>query len=900
MNNGFDVVSTEPISGFDVVSTEPATQFGGIETPTKADMDTTRQSTIGGGPRDPNALTLGDFASEAANVVGSAVVGAPLELADQIGFVGNKLGITNPLEQKVAESRDILLNEGLSPAGLNAGAVGIQGAEMAATGSLAFAGIGLGTKAILGASRLAALSNAGRSGGIIAKIAGFPVRVLFTALEDATVAIPSQVAGQAKAFGAASAASSGIKDDNIRMGAEILGSISLLTAANSARLAFYGRTAGKHQLGTAIKEGGSVPFNPLDGDGEVLTLASATQNPTIKATEKAVRSRDAATDILFRNVEEQQKNIAKEYAKEIIGNPEINMAELEAIQASQLQSVETSIDAAIENNAILQASERPMEAGVATEALLGKTLDAAVSAAEILYSKVGDSSIKAMKLLPSIKKALNISDLEIKAKEIYPKIQTLLGGIRSTIKNIPEESSLNAQKKLLAELQLARKNNDFVKFKSIKKSLSRMKGGVKDKTPLGELTINQIQGARSLLLQGIREANASGQSDLARRYSDVLNAVEQVLTDAELAGNVDVVALRAANAHYRQLKGIFGLGEIAKSLQVTKAGGARLSSETLGPRFIKTNSQNGAETATQVVAAVERYKDTSGVSFVDLQNQMRTQFAAMIATRAGTGKGGRITASTLQTFIRNHSNALEVYGLKGAFDNVVASTKVVDDELAKMGLERAKILNRTFVARLLSTDNPASVVKSALDNNALPRLMQDIGDGENKEAIRGFITMVASGDVENAFVGNGLKKAISSEQVRDALGKKRTQSLTRLSNMVDRLSVSSDGATPIREARKVLPDVINRKIERLGRRFFAQIRTVQNKIGITALEAILENASRTSHEILVAALLDGKGADMLVRFAEKNPEAFRFMLKQAFIHAPVKEKIGGQYATNKR
>ena len=852
-------------------------KHGGTVTNSDVLLSNGTSTTDGDFSNNTNKPDINQFLPAVGKFAAGTVAGIGTELIDQAGNVGNAVGLDNSLSQTASEIKQQGINLGLPESSFNTGGGIVKGGELAAGFATGFTGLALAEKAVSKAIPFLKLSKLGAKSVLPLKVAASPVRLLGRALEDSLVNPAKQIAAQTGAFSAASGASENIDNEGLKVATEMALGMSALGIANGLRLSLLEEGAGAQQIGRVLAKQPDSPDLPVIPSVD-LTLANETLNPTVKATENTLRAKDQAFDQDMRNIEDANFKAAKDYADALANKGNINDAELESVRAAQAQSVQSQVDMAVTRDSLEQTGASSFEAGRNADIMISKIADEANAAASQLYDKVGDSAISAKDMLKPISEALNIADLKISASSIYPKIETLLKGMRATVLNKPDESLVAKRKSILTEMKQARKDGDFTKARVLKDNLAiitrRINSGAADKTPVGTLTVGQIQGARSLLLSGIREAKASGVPDLARRYSKVLDGIEKSLTRAESNGNIDVKLLREANTQWREVKEITNIGEFGNALKTTKAGDSAVSEELLGKRLIKLNTQDGIKTANQLIKAKNRYS----VDDNEFKNTMRSQFAAMIADKAASTPTGRLSATQMAQFVNSHSQALKAYGIIDDFAGAVNAAKTTDTELAKLGSEMSHVMNRSATARLLNTDNPSQVVRSYIRNGKATELVNSIEGKSNKEAIRGMIVREHIGDVNAAFSGNKMQEALGNKDVLTALGD-NADGFVKLANTITKLNVKAGGATPIREARLPLPET-RKKIERLGRRMFATIRTPQNKILLTLLEGRLENANLASHEILTMALKSGKSAAMLSEFGLKNPEEFRFILSE--------------------
>jgi len=835
------------------------------------------QATAGDFSNNPNKPDINQFLPDVGKFAAGTVAGIGTELIDQAGNAGNFVGLDNNLSQTAADIKQQGIDLGLLESSFNTGSGIVQGGELAAGFATGVTGLALAEKAASKAIPFIKLSKIGAKSVLPIKVAAAPVRLLGRALEDSLVNPAKQIAAQTGAFSAASGATENIDNEGLKVVAEMALGMSALGIANGLRLSLLEEGAGAQQIGRVIAKQPNSQDLPVI-DSVDLTLANETLNPTVKATENVLRAKDQVFDQEMRNIEDANFKAAGDYAETLANKGSINDAELESVRAAQVQSVQSQIDMAVTKDSLEQTGASSFSAGKDAEIMISKIADEANAAASQMYDKVGDSVISAKDMLKPISEALNIADLKISASAIYPKIETLLKGMRSTVLNKPDESLIAKRKDILSAMKQARKDGDFTKATELKSNLAiitrRINSGAADKTPVGTLTIGQIQGARSLLLSGIREAKASGMPDLARRYSKVLDGIEASLTKAESKGNIDVKLLRDANTQWREVKKITNIGEFGNALKTTKGGDSAISEELLGKRLIKLNTQDGIKTANQLLNAKNRY----GVNDDEFKATMRSQFAAMIADKAASTSTGRLSATQMSQFVNSHSQALKAYGIADDFAGAVNAAKATDIELSKLGAEMNHVMNRSATARLLNTDNPSQVIRSYIRSGKASDLVNAIEGKANKDAIRGMIIREHIGDVNSAFSGNKMQEALGNKDILNALGD-NADGFVRLANTITKLNVKSNGATPIREARLPLPET-RKKIERLGRRMFATIRTPQNKILLTFLEGRLESANLASHEILTMALKNGKSATMLADFGLKNPEEFRFILSE--------------------
>ena len=363
-------------------------------------------------------------------------------------------------------------------------------------------------------------------------------------------------------------------------------------------------------------------------------------------------------------------------------------------------------------------------------------------------------------------------------------------------------------------------------------------------------TAAALNDMRGLALELTRIRSAKGKN--TEKLRDAVSGLTRMLEKHP--------ELETANSMYREFKGVFDNGQIAKYFTNTGTGEKIVGADKFAQDFLM--SGNPIERADELRRFVgSSFAKQKGITWADVQIAANDAFVAKIRS------GGKVTPESWRGFVAKNRQALREFGLEDGFksySDVAAAAKEMEGKIGRTGIRNLALAKFGFNNRPEALASAARTNRSALvkEISALPKELQSparkaVIDSLVKDS-KGVILPPA--DVKNALMRHGKKFGMSNKNISD------------LTALAAHLDIPKKGGVAFNEFQAAMqrdPSVFNRMksvlLERITRPTLKAIRAT----------SFLNDVSnvREMREALHEALLTERGARRILQMARKNEQS---------------------------
>lgn len=568
-------------------------------------------------------------------------------------------------------------------------------------------------------------------------------------------------------------------------------------------------------------------------------------------------------------------------ARELRDNPEILKAAESNLEAAVKGDYAIRLDLLTKDKTISKATRQLSEASPQLERLfdqstdaigaqLAKSIDAATSGK--LTPEQAASQIDNMLAKASLDKDNLLSQLPDINKTTAQVSNDAFNGLIDKTYLVAKQTINKAYGKLALDVELGVPDKNLLMelandlgSKATAGGLSLKKSGVKpiidelrkEAKAVGAVskggyipTAASLNDIRGLALEMTRIRSAKGKN--TEKLRDAVSGLTRLLEKHP--------ELESANAIYREFKGVFDNGQIAKYFSNTGTGEKVTGIESFTRDFFM--SGRPIERADELRRFVgSTFAKRKGIAWADVQIAANDAFVAKLRS------GGEVTPAAWKNFVAKNRQSLKEFGLEEGFKsyaNVAAAAKEIEGKLGKTGLRNLSLAKFGFNSR------PEALANAARTNRtALVKEIADLPEGARGGARKAVIDSLVKDSKGVILKPDAVKDALTRHGKAFGMTNNNIKSLTALAAHLD---IPRKGGVAFNEFQAAMqrdPSVFARM------RSVALERITRPTLKVIRAGSFLKDVSgvREIRESLHEALLTESGARRILQMARKNEQS---------------------------